>query len=133
MDLAASLREALLPLTEVRVAYLFGSRAPGGRPHAGSDLDVAVSFERGVDRHVSEKKVYDALAAALGALGERADVLDLSQCGSAIAFKVLRDGIRLFARTEPERIALEARIMRRYDDDAPHRKLFQEAAERLGK
>ena len=126
------IRAALEPIDEVRVAYFFGSRA-GGRPHPGSDLDVAVSLTRGADAHAVEKRVYDALAHALGALGERADVLDLAQCGSAIAFKVLREGRRVLARSESERIALESRIMRRYDDDAPHRRLFQDAAKGLVK
>lgn len=131
MDLIAKVREALEPLGEVRVAYVFGSRA-GGRPHPGSDLDVAVSFARGTDRHAAEKRVYDVLAAALGALGESADLLDLSQCGSAIAFKILREGTRALSRSEKERVALEAWIMRRYDDDAPRRKLFRDTARGLG-
>jgi predicted nucleotidyltransferase len=42
-ELIDGVRRALLPIAEVRVAYLFGSRA-GGRPHPGSDLDVAVAF-----------------------------------------------------------------------------------------
>src|SRR5437870_11081039 len=113
MDLFASVREALEGLPQVRVAYVFGSRV-AGRPRPGSDLDIAVSFDRRADRHLAEKAAYNALAAKLGALGEKADLLDLSRCGSGIAFKVLQEGRRVLSRSEPERIALEAWIMRRY-------------------
>lgn len=114
------------------MAWLFGSRA-GGRPRPDSDLDIAISIARGSDAHHVEKRVYDALAQVLGSVGERADVVDLSRAGSALAFKVLREGRRILSRSEPERIALETWIMRRYDDDAPHRRLFLEAARGLGK
>lgn len=127
VDLVASVRKALEPITAVRVAYLFGSRVTG-RTHAESDLDIALSLSHDADRHRVELDAYAALARTLGQIGERADLLDLSRCGSAVAFKVLREGTRVLARSEKERIALEAWIMRRYDDEAPRRKLFRKAA-----
>lgn len=131
MELAARIRKALEPIEEVRVAYLFGSRVHG-RTHAGSDVDIALSIRRGADTHAVEMRVLSALATELGALGERADLVNLDACGSSIAFRALRDGVRVLSRSEPERIAVETWIMRRYDDEAPHRQLFREAADRLG-
>jgi HEPN domain-containing protein len=72
--------------------------------------------------------VRSALSDALGALGERADVLDLAMAGSAIAFRVVRDGRCVLARDDGERVGLVARILRRYDDEAPRRALFVKAA-----
>src|SRR2546428_1335131 len=100
MQLAKEIRKALEPIQEVRVAYLFGSRA-GGRVRKDSDLDVAVSLARNADRHATQRRILDALVGSLGALGEQADLLDLDNCGSAIAFNVLREGSRLLARSEP--------------------------------
>ena len=132
MELIDRIRAALDPIEQIRVAYLFGSRIHG-RTHPESDVDIALSIARDADAHAVELRALAALADGLGALGERADLLNLGRCGSGIAFKVLREGRRVLCRDDRERIAIEAWIMRRYDDDAPHRRLFREAAERFGR
>jgi predicted nucleotidyltransferase len=129
-QLADIVGRALLPIEAVRVAYIFGSRARGeGR--ADSDLDVALVYERTLDwggQERARRDVLDALSKALGALGERADLVDLAQADSAVAFRAVRDGLRVLARTDAERVAAEVSVGRRYDDDAPKRRLFQRAA-----
>ena len=137
-DLAKAMTSALATMDEVRLVYLFGSRA-NGRARVEIDLDVAVVYRRELDgaaRERARRQVVAALTDALGALGERADVVDLDAAGSAVAFRVIRDGRRLIARTERERVAAEVRILRRYDDEAPRRALYRraavEAARRLG-
>ena len=137
-DLAKAMTSALATMDEVRLVYLFGSRA-NGRARVEIDLDVAVVYRRELDgaaRERARRRVVAALTDALGALGERADVVDLDAAGSAVAFRVIRDGRRLIARTERERVAAEVRILRRYDDEAPRRALYRraavEAARRLG-
>lgn len=123
---------ALEPLDAVRVAWLFGSQATG-RAGARSDLDVAVVHPRELDdvgREHVRRQIVAALTDALGRLGERADVVDVDRTNSAVAFRAIRDGRRLLARTESERVAAEVRVMRRYDDEAPRRALFREAARR---
>jgi predicted nucleotidyltransferase len=125
---------ALLPIEGVRLAYLFGSRARGtARPD--SDLDVAVAYAGEADsvqREILRRRVVAALTDALGAVGERADVVDLEAAPSEIAFAAIR-ATRLFARSEAERVRHEVRVARRYDDDAPRRALFQAAAKRVAK
>jgi uncharacterized protein len=147
-DLAARIREALAPVQDVRLAYLFGSRARGNaRPD--SDVDIAVAYARGLELAGLERarqsviealtevlgplrrSVIEALTEALGPLGERADVVDLERAGTAVAFRALREGRRVLVRSEPDRITLEASIGRRYDDEAPRRALFRRAASRL--
>jgi uncharacterized protein len=125
-----SLRAALLPLDAVRVAYFFGSRAEGGaRPD--SDVDIAVAFTPGASARAREdarRAIVGLVTDALGALGERADVVDLDAADSAVSFRAIKDGRLLFARTAEERVRAEVRVGRRYDDDAPKRALFREAA-----
>jgi predicted nucleotidyltransferase len=118
--LVSSVAEALAPLDVVRVAYVFGSQVSGS-PTPDSDLDLAILFHRSLDswgREQARRDVVAALAARLGRLGERVDTVDLANAGSSIAFRALREGCRVIARDERERVDLEVWIMRRYDDDA---------------
>ena len=137
-ELVARVSDALAGIRSVRVAYLFGSRARGtARPD--SDLDIAVLYDPLLDangRETVRRDVIDRLADSIGALGERADVVDLNRAGSAVGFRVIRDGRRLLERDRAERVRLEARIARAYDDERPRRELLRrgaiEAGRRLG-
>jgi predicted nucleotidyltransferase len=131
--LADAVGKALLPVEAVRVAYVFGSRARGDN-RADSDLDVALVYDRSLDwegRERARRDVLSLLSNVLGRLGERADLVDLARADSAVAFRAVRDGIRVLARSDAERIAAEVTVGRRYDDDGPKRALFQRAAARL--
>jgi uncharacterized protein len=123
---------ALQPFADIVTAYLFGSRATG-RARPDSDLDVALHFAAGLSPQQRAERTLDVIAALgreLGALGERADVLDLDldRVSSAIAFHVIRDGHRVLDRDPAARVHLEATIARRYDDDRPRRELIRRAA-----
>jgi len=121
---------ALAHVEEVRVAWVFGSRIAGTATER-SDLDIAVVLPRELDDPARERvrrRIVAALTDAMGALGERADVVDVDCASSAVAFRAIRDGRRAMARSESERVAAEVRIARRYDDDAPRREMFRRAA-----
>lgn len=129
-SLETRLLAALLPLDVVRVAYLFGSRARGNA-RKDSDLDLSVGYPVGLDareRETARRLIVAALTDALGALGERADVVDLEAADSAVAFNAIRDSRLICARSAAERTRLVTRIGRRYDDDGPKRALFRTAA-----
>jgi uncharacterized protein len=137
-DLAQGVATALAPIRQVRVAYLFGSRARL-RARPDSDLDVALLLDsqlngqtQGGERAKVLLDVLEALASALGSVGERADLLDLDRASPTVGFRVIRGGVCVFSRTPQERIGLEAKIARRYDDTRPYRELFQTAARRIG-
>jgi hypothetical protein len=132
-DLDALLAAALDPLPQVRVAWLFGSRA-NGRPRADSDLDVAVRYDPALDtwgRERVRREIVVALADRLGALGERADVVDVDRAPVAVAFAAIRARRCVLCRDERERVDIVARIARRHDDEAPRRALVRAAARRL--
>ena len=79
------------------------------------------------ERELARRAVVAALTDALGAVGERADVVDLETADSAVTFRAIQ-GRLVLARTEAERVRIETRVGRRYDDDTPKRALFRRAA-----
>ncbi len=133
-ELAHTLAAVVAAEPAIDVAYLFGSRA-SGQPRLNSDVDLAVAYARQLDgaaREAARRRLVVALADALGSLGETADIVDLERSGTTVAFRAIHDGRLLIARHAQRRVELEARIARRYDDEAPYRKLFRQAARRAG-
>jgi predicted nucleotidyltransferase len=125
-ELVAVLRRALEPIATVRVAYLFGSRARAEPARADSDLDLGVVFASGLDERARDgerRSLVTALSTALGALGERADIVDLEAADRAIC-----DGHLVCERSSAERVRIVTRVARRFEDDAPKRALFRRAA-----
>jgi predicted nucleotidyltransferase len=134
-ELEVRVGEALAPLEEVRLVYLFGSQVTGGSS-SRSDLDVAIHFDPGLDeasRARTKLRVIAVLTDTLGPVGERVDIVDLARASSAVAFRAIRDGVCVLTRDERERVRLEAYVARRYDDERPHRALFRDAARRVAR
>jgi predicted nucleotidyltransferase len=132
--LAAKVASALAPVESVRVAWLFGSQVRG-RARGDSDLDLAVKFDRSLDgraRELCRREIVAALTDALGPLGERTDVVDVDRAGTGVCFAALREGVRVLARSEEERIDASVRILRMYDDQRAFRELFERAGIRAG-
>ena len=117
--LVQSLRRSLVTRQEILEAYLFGSRARGGaQPH--SDVDVAVYVDP--DRPVDSLFGYAAeLTAELIALlhSDDVDVVVLNRAPPLLYHRVLRDGLRLFARNAPATTTREGRALSRYCDYVP--------------
>jgi predicted nucleotidyltransferase len=129
-ELLSAVASALGPLSQVRAAWVFGSRARGdARPD--SDLDVGVVYQRDLgplDRELARREILQRLTDALGLLGEGADVVDLDRAGSSIAFQCLREGRLALERDADERAWWMVRAFRAYQDDAKYRALWKEAA-----
>jgi predicted nucleotidyltransferase len=133
-QLVDALRPIMAAAGGIRAAYLFGSQATGGA-RADSDVDIAVLYDgrlSAAGRERARRALVGELGDVLGPSGEGADVIDLERAGSALAFRVISDGIRLYATDEATRVRLEARVARRYDDEAPRRRLIRQAAARAG-
>jgi predicted nucleotidyltransferase len=110
----ARLAALLAAREEVRLAYLFGSRA-SGRAQVGSDWDVGVVLGVGTP---PERRL--EIAAALGAeLGEPVDVVALDRAPIEFAARVVCEGKILFERSVAERVEFEARTLARAHDLAP--------------
>jgi predicted nucleotidyltransferase len=131
--LCAALANACAELPEVRLAYVFGSQLRGNA-RADSDLDLAIDTGYSTtprERGAIKLQLIAVLTDRLGALGERADIVELREASPAVAFRVLQEGRIVKETSRAERVRLAAQLMRAYDDDAPRRALFLRAAIRV--
>mgnify|MGYP001547141196 FL=1 len=119
-DLADRIAAVLSARPEILEAYLFGSHARGsGQAH--SDIDVAVfvdgeQVEPGPFGYRS--KLTSLLMSGLGT--NAVDVVVLNHAPPLLYHRVLRDGMRLFARDLRSTTVREGRALSRHCDFAPH-------------
>jgi hypothetical protein len=110
---------------DVVVAYLFGSVA---REEATprSDIDLAVLLDASLSRQEHIERQLDMMV-ALDAVSDReVQVILLNTASPVLAYQVLREGLRLYARDDKERIAFEVRAMKRYFDVKPRLDFYRE-------
>lgn len=89
-ELTQTLKATLAGHGGIRLAILFGSRAPG-RATANSDLDLAVRAAAPLD--AAEKiALIEKLAAATGM---PVDLIDLNRVGEPLLGQILKHGVRL--------------------------------------
>jgi predicted nucleotidyltransferase len=131
-EVLARLRASLEGREEILEAYLFGSRARGeSQPHSDWDLAVYVDEPRAPPSPYG----YDAALAAelMRVLGtNEVEVVVLNRAAPLLYHRVLRGGVRLFARELPATTTREARALSRYCDYVPQlAKIDRAAAARL--
>jgi predicted nucleotidyltransferase len=121
------MRSALEPFEGVLEAYVFGSVARGEEA-AHSDVDVAV-FVAPDELERPGFGVHAEMAAALqSALGRSdVDVVILNMAPPVLYHRVLRDGLRLFARDLKATTVREGRALSRYCDYVPQLRKIEEA------
>lgn len=99
----------------VTVAYLFGSEAKG-QSGALSDIDIAVYFDRNVDK--SER--FDLklrLSVELSAMTKRtADVAVLNDSPPRLSYEIIKSGRVIFCSDRIARVDIETGILSRYLD-----------------
>ena len=112
---------------DVLLAYLYGSHARGT---AGplSDVDVAVLLEG----EPSARECFQVRLDVIGAMMEMlqrddVDVVVLNEAPPALAFRVIRDGVLLHARSEAMRTGYVARITIEYLGFQPCLALYERA------
>jgi len=132
--LVERLRRVLEARAEIREAYLFGSRARGSY-HPESDTDVAVYLDRGSAPESRSGYAAELAADLMTALRRNdVEVVVLNDAPPLLYHRVLRDGIRLLARSLPETTVREGRALSRYCDYVPQlRKIDAALAERIAR
>ncbi len=119
-----SLGAELRALPEVRVAYLFGSRARG-RARRDSDYDIAVLVDEAAvaDSGASYRELWRLLRNIGREIPSGLfDLVILNGTSPLLRYHVLRDGILLHARSPVERIRFATSTIRDYQDDEVRRR-----------
>jgi predicted nucleotidyltransferase len=118
-DIEDRARAVVSSRDEVLEAYLFGSVARGdAQPH--SDVDIAVFVQAAALQQPGfgyEAELGAALQQALGR--SDVDITVLNHASPVLYHRVLRDGIRLFARDLATTTTREGRALSRYCDYLP--------------
>jgi len=119
------LARVLAEFPEVRLAYLFGSRARG-QAHGESDFDVAVLVDDSQAGREQKARMIRHLAGRLGreVSSSRLDLVLLNDASILLRHRVLRDGIVLFQRSAEERVRFTIRTIREYQDGFIRRERF---------
>ncbi|MEO8180849.1 MAG: nucleotidyltransferase domain-containing protein [Deltaproteobacteria bacterium] len=129
-ELLARVKRALLPLSAVHAAVLYGSRA-SEQARRESDIDIAVLLDAAPDS--SQRK--QVLWTLLGALGQelrsdRIDLVLLNEAPPKLAFHVLKHGLVAFVRDPVEFHRFQVRTYSRHADYQPVERWFRLATKR---
>lgn len=126
-DLVSSLSDFFRNRDEVRLAYLFGSRA-AGLERGESDVDVAVLMDSpasGQGGWGGVMELASALSAHLGT--DDLDVVDLGSAPPLLRHRVVSEGRELLVRDDREAVAFAERALTDYLDTAPLRAILASA------
>ena len=108
-------------LPEVRLAYLFGSRARGKeRPDSDFDIAVLVDDAKVLDAGTVNRTIW-RLAARLAdpVPAQMLHIVLLNGAPSLLRHRVVRDGVLLCQRNKAERVRFSIRTIRDYQDIEP--------------
>jgi predicted nucleotidyltransferase len=127
----ARLGKALAEFAEVRLAFLFGSRARG-RAREDSDFDIAVLLDQDAAR-AERGQTVRRLAAGLGreVSSTLIDLVILNDAPALLRHRVLRDGILLLQRSPEERVRFAVETIRDYQDGSVRRE--EQTRRRIGR
>lgn len=104
-------------------AYLFGSAARG-EARAGSDLDVAILYDRDAPATL-DRMGFDLAAELMDETGKVVDLIVLDSAPVDLVIRVLREGRLLLDRDHRRRILFEVRSRNRHWDLEPYLRLYR--------
>ena len=123
-----ALTAALQSEADVRVAWLFGSRARGSH-HEASDWDLLVLLAEGAPA----RRRVELITTLSITTGLDVDVVDLRRAPIELAGPAIAESRVLFSRSEDERVDWEARTLALYFDAQPWLRHHREAVTRGGR
>ena len=109
----------------VVAAYLYGSVARG-LEGPGSDVDIGLLFEEGVDDPRIEARVSVRIEEALG-LDRMVEARTLNDKSLVFIHQVLKDGVVVYSRDDKKRVGFENLKLRMYFDFKPCLKLYDKS------
>ena len=117
--------KTILQKYNVKLAYLFGSQAKG-TPAKNSDFDIAVLFKN-PSSPLALKEIACISQELIKSFPPKIDVVSLNCASLLLRYEVARSGKILYCENEIERINFEVSVIKKYADQEPIRKLYNEA------
>jgi len=114
-----TIKKAIEKDSEVLFAYLFGSSVYHDEVF-GNDIDVAV-YLKTLDMMGYLEKEEELTAALVTSFhNDRIDLRILNVSPFLLQYNVIKEGIAIFVRDEPERVGFEIKVMNRFFELKPH-------------
>jgi len=122
-SLAKRMRQVIAPVVAshgVRLVYIFGSAAAGrARPESDLDIGVLLRDDAAPTEPRAEavlERLRTPLARAAGVTPDRVDLVCLNFLPVSVAFRVVRDGVRVYESDPCEHARYAGRVASEYQD-----------------
>lgn len=109
---------------EVLCVYLFGSQAKG-KQNNYSDVDIAVLFEPNLTQEERTEKRLSLMDNLSSILNKDVDVVALNDANSFLRFQVIKEGQRIYERSDRDEHNFEANTIVEYFDFLPIRQRLE--------
>lgn len=110
----------------IKFAYLFGSRAKGSYADE-SDFDIAVLFKENPSDPLALKETAFLSRELTKFFPAKIDIVSLNNAPLLLKYEVVACGQLLYCENEDDRINFEVSVIKRYIDQEPIRKLYNQA------
>ncbi|MBL7072247.1 MAG: nucleotidyltransferase domain-containing protein [Candidatus Omnitrophica bacterium] len=111
---------------KVKLAYLFGSRVKGNASEQ-SDFDIAVLFKKEPCDPLALKEIARLSSDLSKFFPSKVDIVSLHYAPLLLKYEITAHNFLLYCKNEMDRIRFEVSTIKRYIDEAPIRKLYDEA------
>jgi len=110
----------------VKLAYLFGSRAKGLSADE-SDFDIAVLFKEKPADPLALKETTFLSLELNKFFPTKLDIVSLNDAPLLLKYEVVAHGQSIYCKNEAERIDFEVSVIKKYIDEEPVRNLYNQA------
>ena len=111
---------------QVKLAYLFGSRAKGNAAEE-SDYDIAALFKGNLLDPLALKETAFLALDLNKFFPKKLDIVSLNNVPLLLKYEVVAHGKYIYCENNDERVKFEVSIIKEYIDEEPIRKLYNEA------
>lgn len=126
MDIRNTIRDYFVKEKNVLCVYLFGSVATGKR-NKFSDVDIAVFFDAGFPQEEYTQKCLSIMDDLSRILNRDIDVVALNVASSFLKYQIIKNGSRIYERSDRSEHSFEARAIVEYFDFLPVRRRLEMA------
>jgi len=125
MNLSYKIDKKVFQKHEVKLAYLFGSRVKGVACEQ-SDFDIAVLFKKEPANPLALEEIACLSSDLNKFFPSKVDVVSLHYAPLLLKYEVTAHNLLLYCENETDRIHFEVSTIKRYIDEAPVRRLYND-------